>query len=274
MKKTIWGNTIVKNEDRYIWFAIKSVINYLDKILIYDTGSSDKTVEIIKLLQKDYPQKIIFKEIGEVDAKGLTAARQKMLSETKSDWLLLVDGDEVWWENSLKEVLEIIQKQGDRLYAIITPVINLVGDIYHYQEELAGQYDIMGKKGHYNIRAINRRIPSLHIKNKYPLEGFYDKDSNLIQDKGKDELVFQRNSLMHFTHLERSSIKGNVMQRNRKKKYELGISFPVEFNYPEVFFNTRPSIILNPWGKISKLDFIRSLVETPIRKVKRRLWRI
>lgn len=274
MKKTIWGNTIVKNEDRYIWFAIKSVIDYLDKVLIYDTGSNDKTVEIIKLLEKDYPQKIVFKEIGEVDNEGFTVARQQMLDETKSDWLLLLDGDEVWWKKGVEEILELINDRGDKLNAIVTPVINLVGDVYHYQEQEAGQYEIMDKKGHFNIRAINRKIPGLHIKNEYPLEGFYDKDNILIQNKGENELVFQTNPLMHFTHLIRSSVEGNVMQRGRKRKYELGIPFPKSFEYPEVFFETRLDIVLDPWEKMSKLNFLRSVVETPIRKVKRRLWKI
>src|SRR5438128_1375357 len=103
MKKTIWGNTLVKNEGRYLWFGVKSVIDYLDRMLIWDTGSLDTTLEIIKLLQEEYPKKIVFKEVGEVDAQGLTRIRQEMLRKTNSDWLLLLDGDEVWWEDSIKK---------------------------------------------------------------------------------------------------------------------------------------------------------------------------
>ena len=47
----IWVNTIVHNEENFIWFAVMSVIDYVDKVLIYDTGSTDKTVEIIKEIQ-------------------------------------------------------------------------------------------------------------------------------------------------------------------------------------------------------------------------------
>ena len=64
MTKSIWGNTIVKNEGRYIYFAISSVIDFLDKMLVWDTGSKDDTVAIIKYLEKKYPKKIIFKQIG------------------------------------------------------------------------------------------------------------------------------------------------------------------------------------------------------------------
>ena len=44
----IWAHTLVMNEDRFIWYAVMSVIDYVDKILIFDTGSTDGTVRIIK----------------------------------------------------------------------------------------------------------------------------------------------------------------------------------------------------------------------------------
>ena len=45
---SVWVHTLVKNEERYIWYSVMSVIDYIDKILIWDTGSTDKTVDIIK----------------------------------------------------------------------------------------------------------------------------------------------------------------------------------------------------------------------------------
>ena len=50
----IWANTLVRNEERYIWFAAMSVIEHVDKILIWDTGSDDATVMIIKEIKKLY----------------------------------------------------------------------------------------------------------------------------------------------------------------------------------------------------------------------------
>lgn len=265
MRKKIWGQTIVKNEERYIYFSLMSVIDYLDKILVWDTGSMDETVNIIKYIKKKYPKKIIFKEIGEVNPGGLTAARQKMLNETDSDWFVIVDGDEVWWRNSIKKTLKKIEQEGKSLYAIVHPVINLIGDIYHFQEEAAGEYKILGKKGHLNIRAVNRRIPGLHIKNTYPLEGYYDKDEKAIQEvSGK--LIFLNSHLMHFTHLNRTS-----KENSKKIKYELGIPFPKNFIYPEALYLDFPKIVYPPWVKRSMKYILRSALETPLKKIKRRL---
>lgn len=265
MRKTIWGQTIVKNEERFIYFSLASVVDYLDKILVWDTGSTDNTVNIIKFIQKKYPKKIIFKEIGEVSAEELTKSRQKMLNFTQSDWLFILDGDEVWWRNSLKKTLNLIEQKGDNIYAFVHPVINLIGDVYHFQEEAAGKYEILGRKGHLNIRVINRRVPGLHIKNTYPLEGFYDRNEGLIQEI-TDKLFFLDAHFLHFTHLNRSS-----KDKSRKIKYELGIPFPKNFKYPEVLHLDLPEIVPSPWIGRSVKYIIRATIETPLKRLKRKV---
>lgn len=270
MKKIIWGNSIVKNEDRYLWFAVKSIINYLDKLIIFDTGSIDKTVEIIKDLQNEYPDKIIFEQKNQVDPEGLTSLRQEMLKKTQSDWLILLDGDEVWWENSIKGVTKKITDSGNEIYALVNPVINLIGDIYHYQEEKAGEYEILGKKGHFNIRAINRNIPGLHLKNEYPLEGFYNNEEKLIQSV-EDKLEFIELPILHFSHLQRSSLNDkNTLHRN-KLKIEIGEKFAANFQYPEALYLPRPKNVKNPFKKMSFGYKIKASIATPLKKIKRYL---
>ena len=108
-KKNIWVHTLVKNEEKYLWYAVMSVADFVDKVLLWDTGSSDKTVEIIKQIQNIKGDKVEFKEVGEVDPEEFTKVRQQMLQQTKSDWFMILDGDEVWWEKSIKEVHEDIK---------------------------------------------------------------------------------------------------------------------------------------------------------------------
>lgn len=270
MKKSIWGNCVVKNEDRYIWFTIKSVINHLDKLLVFDTGSTDKTAEIIKSLKNEYPEKIVFEEKGLVDAKGLTKLRQEMLDKTESDWLLLIDGDEVWWKASLEKTINKINEAGNNLYALVHPVINLVGDIYHHQEDAAGEYRILGKKGHFNIRAVNRKIPGLHLKNNYPLEGFYDENEKLIQSVD-EKLEYIDGPVLHFSHLKRSSRDDKKTLHRNKVKVELGNKFPPGFKYPEVFYLPRPNNVADPFKKMGLGYKIRASIITPLKKVKRRI---
>lgn len=259
----IWGNMVVKNEDRFIYFAVLSVIKYLDKLLIWDTGSTDNTTQIIKILKRQFPEKILFKECGRVDASRLSQLRQKMLEESECDWLLLIDGDEVWWEESLNKIKKVMNND---LYAIVSPVVNLVGDIYHYQDEKAGNYEILGRKGHYNIRAINRGIPGLHVKNDFPLEGYYDQDGRLIQEI-EDKLIFVDAPYLHLSHLVRSSRNDKTVLHRRKFKYELGKK--VNFKYPKVFYEDRPEIVSDPWDKRGKGYLIYAYFQAPFKRIKR-----
>src|SRR3989344_6399471 len=186
--KTITAHCLVKNEARYVWFAVMSVIKHVDKVLLWDTGSTDETVEIIKeILKTPEGAKIDFREIGEVGAVTFTKTRQKMLEETKTDWFIIVDGDEVWWDESIKGVTDYIQKVDKNLESIISPSYNIVGDIYHHQEKAAGKYKIDDYSGHINLRAVNCKIPGLHFEKPHGQQGLYDGPGTLVQERNKSK---------------------------------------------------------------------------------------
>ena len=168
----IWANTVVHNEENFIWFAIMSVVDYVDKVLVYDTGSTDQTVSIINGIKRIKKDKIIFKELGEVNAEEFPKIRQQMLDESNCDWMLVLDGDEIWWDSSIKNLIKKINTDGNDIDGIVVPMIVPVGDIYHLQAEEAGKYELLGKRGHFNLRAINKKIPGLHADFPYGRERF------------------------------------------------------------------------------------------------------
>jgi len=274
-KKNIWVHTLVKNEEKYLWYAVMSVADFVDKVLLWDTGSSDKTVEIIKQIQNIKGDKVEFKEVGEVDPEEFTKVRQQMLQQTKSDWFMILDGDEVWWEKSIKEVVNTIQREGDVLESIVSPYFNVIGDVYHYQEESAGRYQIDEHHGHVNIRAMKRGIPGLHFAKPHGQQGLYDKDGTLIQQRPKRNRKFIDAPYMHFTNILRSSSRQSdlkVPKRSHKFKYEIGLTFPKDFQYPEVFSQQTPSAVASPWEKMPSRYFIRAIIETQLKKLKRKYW--
>jgi len=272
--KKIWAHTLVKNEEHFIWFSVMSVIEHVDKVLIWDTGSTDNTVKIIQEIKRRHPKKIIFNEVGDIDIDEFTKVRQEMLNETDADWFLMVDGDEVWWNRSIREVVDLIKKSGNKIESIVVPTYNLVGDIYHYQEKAAGRYRLAGKFGHYNLRAINRNIPGLKSAKPHGTWGWTDGNNRMIQDRSAKKIKFVDAPYFHATFLQRSvdiELDKNVPKRARKLKYELGDSFPLDFHYPEVFFKPRPAFVPSPWRKMDKGYIAKAIIQTPLRKVKRRL---
>jgi len=257
----ITAQMIVKNEENFVWYAINSILEYVDKIIVWDTGSSDKTVEIIKTINNP---KIDFKEKGAVTLRGFARLRNEMVKLTSTDWIFVLDGDEIWSKAGIEEIVSLINKYGRSKDLIVSPVKMLIGDVFHYQEEKAGRYRIKGKTGHLNVRAI-RNFDGLRVKGFFGNEGYTDKDNTDIQNLPDERIIFAQNSYLHASHLKRSS------KINPKYKYELGIPFQNDFYYPEVFFRSRPNIVPSPWKAMSTGYRLRAFFETPLKKIKRRL---
>src|SRR3990167_371710 len=274
MKSNLTIHCVVKNEERWIWYALKSILDIADEILIFDTGSTDKTVEIIKTIKS---RKIIFEEKGKVDAKGLTQLRREQLAMTKTEWFLILDGDEIWPERTKKELAANLKSVTKSDWGIVVRAWNLVGDFYHYHPESVRYhwpFAPKGYKGWANLRILRESAVS-DIKGDYPLEAYCDEDGIPIQNYGQKHLVFLKNRYFHTTYLRRSDTRGrdkSILNRFKKSKMELGISFPKNSKYPEVFDKKHPSIVLSPWEKRSNLEYLVSLVRTPVKEARRRVF--
>jgi glycosyltransferase involved in cell wall biosynthesis len=270
----IWAHTMVKNEAQWLWYSVSSIVDYIDKILLWDTGSTDQTLEIISELSKKYPGKIEFKERKIADIKDFTKSRQEMLDQTKSDWFLMLDGDEIWWDDSINKVINSIKAQGNEFESVVVPTVNVVGDIFHYQDNGSGRYKFGNKVGHFNLRAINTKIPGLHSQGGHGVWGWADKNGKMIQERNPEKTKFVEAPYLHTSFLQRSGEEKDkdVIKRNKKRKHEIGISFPKDYFYPEVFFRQKPEFVESPWN-IMKTSFrTRSFFETPLRKIKRKIW--
>jgi len=92
---------IVKNEEKYLQGCLESVKDIVDEIVLVDTGSTDRTLEIAE----KYKAKILhFNWIND-----FSAARNYALENSKGNWILYLDADERIDPNSIDEIKRITE---------------------------------------------------------------------------------------------------------------------------------------------------------------------
>lgn len=86
MKIKVSTCMIVKNEEQFLDKCLESVKRFSDEIIVVDTGSTDKTVEIAK----KHTDKIYHFEW----VNDFSKARNYSMSFAKNKWIFIIDGDE------------------------------------------------------------------------------------------------------------------------------------------------------------------------------------
>lgn len=105
---------IVKNEERFLARCLASVKDYVDEIIVVDTGSTDKTAEIAKR----YNAKVYYHKWQ----NHFSRARNLSLRYATCDWVLVMDADEEIEKKDVLKLKEVIKANDkDVLYV---PVIN------------------------------------------------------------------------------------------------------------------------------------------------------
>ncbi len=95
---------IVKNEEESLERCLSSVKDIVDQIVIVDTGSEDKTIEIAERMGA---------EVYKIDwRENFSEARNFSLSKVTSDWILYLDADEYLDPRSKPELTNFVQKKG------------------------------------------------------------------------------------------------------------------------------------------------------------------
>lgn len=252
----ITTHTIVKNDENWIWYSLMSVKDQVSDMLVIDDASDDKTVEIIKTIS-DPKIKLLEKKLA--TPAQFTKARNDLVEKTKTDWFLLLDGDEIWNRETLRQLIVFLESQPKTILSVAMRTRNCIGDIYHFLPESAGKYEILGRKGHLTIRAY-RKLPGLSWTGDYPLEKY---------DIDEKHLAFFEGYYWHMTHLPRTSSKSQV-KGWRKIKLEKGINVSDPNDFPEVFNLTPPRIVPSPWKRRGPLAETLAKFMTPIKYLKRK----
>jgi tetratricopeptide (TPR) repeat protein len=120
---------IVKNEEKFLPQCLESVRDYVDEIIINDTGSSDRTIEIAK----SYGATVI----EDLWRNDFSWSRNKSIERATRRWILFMDADEELSEDS-RAALLALKDQSAYLDGFYTRIINRTddyrgsGDVSHH----------------------------------------------------------------------------------------------------------------------------------------------
>jgi len=131
---------IAKNEERCIGEALASVKGFADEIIVSDTGSTDRTVEIAR------EQGAQLRHFKWVDS--FSAARNDSTKDAKGDWIFWIDCDDVVPEETMRAILGAIEHAPEEVWGLNVPVRFLDGTqvdhikVYRNKPELQWEFRI------------------------------------------------------------------------------------------------------------------------------------
>ncbi|MCY6353847.1 tetratricopeptide repeat-containing glycosyltransferase family 2 protein [Clostridium sp. ZS2-4] len=176
---------IVKNEEENLPRCLESVKDLVDEIIVVDTGSTDKTVEIAK----SYGAKVYYFQW----CNDFSAARNESLKYATKDWILIMDADDEFCREDKCKFKELIK--------------NLELGIVYYFETLS--YLGYEKSSNINVN-INPRLFKNNYGYHYEGEVHNQLVNSNISMKGKIEPI----RIYHYGYLTKNMIAQNKRKRN------------------------------------------------------------
>lgn len=128
MKPSIAAVLIVKNEQENLAGCLETVKDWVDEIVILDSGSTDKTAEIAKNYQAKFYQ--------ETNWQGFGRQRQKAQQYVTADYILWLDADERITPELKQSIINAVkQNQPNTAYRI-----NRLSEVFGKQIRHSGWY--------------------------------------------------------------------------------------------------------------------------------------
>jgi glycosyltransferase involved in cell wall biosynthesis/Tfp pilus assembly protein PilF len=112
---------IVRDEERLLEQCLQSIEADVDEIIVVDTGSRDRTLEIARR----HPKVKIFERVWQAD---FAEARNAALAEATCPWILVLDADEFLPAGFIPNIRQYLQHHNQRVDAYVFSIVALDED--------------------------------------------------------------------------------------------------------------------------------------------------
>ena len=178
---------IVKNEEDYLQNCLESIKDIIDEIIIVDTGSTDRTVEIAK----SYGAKIYYFKWN----NNFSEARNESLKYATKDWILILDADD-----------ELRAKYKENLKLLLNSKLD--EDTVYFFETL----NFYGDKVDNNCITINLNPRMFKTNRGIHYEG--EIHNQLVYSQSKYDTICSDIKIHHYGYLSKNIASKNKRTRN------------------------------------------------------------
>ena len=216
-KISISACVIVKNEERNIRQWLANVRRIADEIIVVDTGSTDRTVE---LAEAGGAKVYFFAWIHD-----FSAAKNYALDQAHGDWIVFLDADEYFTEDALERLPQVLREVHSqrKVAGLISPWINI--DLDNHGRVISQAYQ---------MRVFRRSRTLRYVGN------VHEMIRNMAMDSGKREYQMTNLVILH------TGYSSHIIEAKSRRNLELllqeqeraGKEDPEKFPYfMDVYYN-------------------------------------
>jgi len=246
--KNLTVHCIIKNEEYWIWYCLKSIIPFCKRIMVWDTGSTDNTLRILQ--HPELYDCIELRRLQSVDEYSHTAMRNLMIEETKTEWFCIIDGDEIWTSDLF---MEIAKSMNNSAFNILIVPFSYVFPSIGYEPNYEDEFEIANVKGAYAARVFRKKGKPKWYNSYFTTELRYA-DGTLATSGHVPEMHVLINKVLHFTLLPRSRKDHETMGRIGKLQFSGEPNsnsyrrIPDYTRLPDILVKKRPSLVKDPFS--------------------------
>lgn len=187
MKNEVSLCMIVKNEENYLPSCLNSIKDIVDEIIIVDTGSTDKTVDIAK----SFGSKIYHFPWN----NNFSEARNESLKYATKDWILILDADDELSPKNQENLKDLLNRQLDE------------NAIYYF--ETLNYYGTIVDDNSITIN-LNPRL----FKNSHGTHYEGEIHNQLVYSENKYKAIYKLMQINHYGYMTKSIESKNKRNRN------------------------------------------------------------
>lgn len=112
---------LVKNDENFLAYSLEASRGFFSRYVIHDINSTDRTRDIIQWFIDSSPGVEFFVKFWpELHPQFQGELRNSSIAEAKSDWILILDADEIYSKESFEKIIESPKYfPGKKVYGVV-----------------------------------------------------------------------------------------------------------------------------------------------------------